>query len=143
MDNASPIQTNSGSFVPQIQTDWIISKSELEQIKDQSDVLLMDSRARDRYLGLTEPIDPIAGHIPSAINHPWNNNIDPQTSLFYDPDDLKSQWKQYLSSPNIIVYCGSGVTACVNLLALNQLDYNRPKLYLGGWSDWCSYQIQT
>jgi thiosulfate/3-mercaptopyruvate sulfurtransferase len=143
VDNAIPPQPDSGSFVPKIQADWIISKSELEQIKDQSDVLLIDSRARDRYLGLTEPIDPIAGHIPPAINHPWNNTIDPHTGLFYDIDHLKSQWEKYLPSPNIIIYCGSGVTACVNLLALNQLGYNHAKLYVGGWSDWCSYQIQT
>lgn len=101
---------------------------------------LVDSRERNRYLGLEEPIDPIAGHIPGAGNLPWMTATDAQ-GFFLEADQQWARWQQAgLAEPddNTWVYCGSGVTACVNLFAL-ALTGRRAGLYAGSWSDWCHH----
>lgn len=128
-----------GTFVPQLRADWVINIEQLKTCKDLPEVIVIDSRESDRYLGKQEPIDPIAGHIPGAINYPWQEVTDHQGYLH-----LKAQqqrWSNIVIEPKteIIVYCGSGVTACVNLLSLELAGISTGKLYAGGWSDWCSY----
>jgi thiosulfate/3-mercaptopyruvate sulfurtransferase len=100
--------------------------------------LLVDSREAPRYEGLLEPIDPVAGHIPGAVNHPWQGVSDEGGRLL----DLASQrehWGDSLDVGQMVVYCGSGVTACVNLFSLAMLGRDDALLYPGSWSDWCSY----
>lgn len=101
---------------------------------------LVDARERNRYLGLEEPIDPIAGHIPGAKNLPWMSATD-ERGYFLDADQQWARWQQAgLAEPdaNTWVYCGSGVTACVNLFAL-WLTGRQAGLYAGSWSDWCTH----
>ena len=99
---------------------------------------LIDSREYDRYLGLIEPIDPVAGHIPGAINRPWTEVTDGVGRVL--PENLqRERWRNILRSEQIVVYCGSGVTACVNLFSLHLLGRDDAILYGGSWSDWCSY----
>ena len=99
---------------------------------------LVDSREHNRYLGLEELIDPVAGHIPGALNRPWVCVTDDCEKLL--PNDMQSQhWGDILDSEKIVVYCGSGVTACVNLFSLHLLGRDDAILYPGSWSDWCSY----
>lgn len=100
--------------------------------------LLIDSREPDRYAGLAEPIDPIAGHIPGAVNLPWQSVTDDQ-GWIRDEQTLRAHFGGALETPELLVYCGSGVTACVNLFALALLGRGDAKLYAGSWSDWCSY----
>lgn len=100
--------------------------------------LLVDARESRRYAGLEEPIDPIAGHIPGAVNHPWQG-VTSDAGKVLDRAALKSLWGETLNAEQLVVYCGSGVTACVNLFALALLGREDATLYAGSWSDWCAY----
>jgi len=100
--------------------------------------LLVDSREAPRYAGLHEPIDPVAGHIPGSVNHPWQGLSD-DSGRMVDPDSQREHWGDTLGAEQLVVYCGSGVTACVNLFSLAMLGRDDAILYAGSWSDWCSY----
>lgn len=128
----------SGSFAAQLNPDWVVNIDTVKHRKDNPGVVLVDSRERDRYLGKRELIDPIADCIPGAVNYPWQDVTD---SLGYlrSLSELRERWADVQSSQEIMVYCGSGVTACVNLLSLEVAGIQGAKLYAGGWSDWCSY----
>lgn len=99
---------------------------------------LVDSRENRRYQGLEEPIDPVAGHIPGAVNHPWQGVTDDQGRVLPE-ERLRLHWGEALDAEQLVVYCGSGVTACVNLFSLALLGRDDPILYAGSWSDWCSH----
>ena len=99
---------------------------------------MVDSREERRYQGLEEPIDPIAGHIPGAINRPWQAVTSTDGKL-REAVDLRAHWGDVLEAEQLVVYCGSGVTACVNIFSLALLGREDATLYAGSWSDWCSY----
>src|SRR5690606_23239620 len=103
-----------------------------------SGALLVDSREPRRYAGLEEPIDPVAGHIPGAVNRPWQGVTD-SDGVVTDAAGLQAHWGDALAAEHLLVYCGSGVTACVNLFSLALLGKDDATLYAGSWSDWCSY----
>jgi len=128
----------SGNFSPVVQSDWTVDINDVRAAMDTSGSVLVDSRETVRYRGDREPIDPIAGHIPGAINYPWQQVTDERG--FINANLQADRWAslQNNNKTEIIVYCGSGVTACVNLLSLS-LAGQHAKLYVGGWSDWCSY----
>jgi len=101
---------------------------------------LVDARDPERYAGVHEPIDPRGGHIPGARNRFWKLNLDAD-GFFLPPELLRAQWLALLdgSSPGRVVsYCGSGVTACHNLLALAHAGIDGARLYPGSWSEYCS-----
>ena len=100
--------------------------------------MLVDSREPRRYLGLEEPIDPVAGHIPGARNWFWKDNLDEQ-GRWRSAEQLEERFAALPKDADIIVYCGSGVTACPNVLALEAAGYENVRLYAGSWSDWISY----
>jgi thiosulfate/3-mercaptopyruvate sulfurtransferase len=95
---------------------------------------IFDARAPDRYRGEVEPIDPKAGHIPGARNVPWRSNLGADWR-FLPPDDLRRQYAA-AKGREVIAYCGSGVSATVDLLALELAGHRGAKLYEGSWSDW-------
>lgn len=110
----------------------------LESISQHSDYLVVDVRSQARYDGKSEPIDLIAGHIPGAVNIPLTDNLD-VNGLFLAPDTLKNNYQTAfgdIKTQNIIVHCGSGVTACHTLLALDYAGMEIPTLYVGSWSEW-------
>lgn len=112
--------------------------AEVEQVAQNPDYLVIDVRDHDRYLGLVEPIDLIAGHIPGAINIPFSENLD-ANGLFKSPAELKALYQEAFAgrpTDHLIVHCGSGVTACHTLLAVAQAGLEIPKLYVGSWSEW-------
>jgi thiosulfate/3-mercaptopyruvate sulfurtransferase len=125
-------------FVPQLQPSQVVDIEAVKARKDLPGVALVDSRESDRYRGEREPIDPIAGHIPGAINYPWQEVADTQGYL-KSIAEQRDRWEQLNESEEILVYCGSGVTACVNLLSLKMAGIHAGKLYAGSWSDWISY----
>ncbi|MBV6627909.1 MAG: sulfurtransferase [Rivularia sp. (in: Bacteria)] len=127
-----------GKFVPHPQTEMIVDRETVKNSKDLSHVALVDSRDNERYQGIREPIDKIAGHIPGAMNYPWKEVTDSNGYLL-SPLQQKQRWAQLENSREILVYCGSGVTACVNLLSLELSSIHTGKLYPGSWSDWISY----
>jgi thiosulfate/3-mercaptopyruvate sulfurtransferase len=139
VSNQIPV-AQSGAFIPQPQRDWVLTIEEVKARKEADGVVLIDAREGDRYRGEREPIDPIAGHIEGALNYPWLEVTDSQG--FCQPLSLQQQrWQERESDREMILYCGSGVTACVNILSLTLAGYDNVKLYSGGWSDWCSYLI--
>jgi thiosulfate/3-mercaptopyruvate sulfurtransferase len=111
---------------------------EVEQVAQKPDYCVIDVRDTERYLGRTEPIDLIAGHIPGAINIPFSENLD-DNGFFLSPEVLREKYEKHISqlpTHNMIVHCGSGVTACHTLLALAHAGFEIPKLYVGSWSEW-------
>ena len=101
---------------------------------------LVDARAPERYRGDTEPIDKVGGHIPGAKNHFFQWNLDEQ-GLFRTPEELRAKIGASVGdapADQIVCYCGSGVTACHNLLAFEHAGLTGAKLYAGSWSEWSS-----
>jgi thiosulfate/3-mercaptopyruvate sulfurtransferase len=104
------------------------------------DAVLLDARAPERYRGDVEPIDRVPGHIPGAINYPFQQNVDGQ-GVFLPAGDLRRQFSATLGGTppdHVVCYCGSGVTACQNLLAMEHAGLHGAKLYAGSWSEWSS-----
>lgn len=111
---------------------------EVERVRQSDDYIVIDVRDANRYAGLTEPIDLIAGHIPGAINIPFTENLDAD-GRFLGPEVLKDKYifaLEKVQPQNVIVHCGSGITACHTLLALDYAGLPIPKLYVGSWSEW-------
>ena len=100
--------------------------------------LVIDARAPERFAGTIEPIDPIAGHVPGAVNHPFSDNL-MSDGRFLPAAELRRRWQRRLAGTlpeNTILMCGSGVTACHNLLAMELAGLPGAKLYAGSWSEW-------
>lgn len=127
-----------GQVIPQARSHWLRTVEDVEVHLNTSSTVLIDSREAARYRGEQEPIDPIAGHIPGAINYPWQGVTDEQ-GYAQAIAAQKQRWEPLPAEANITVYCGSGVTACVNLLSLELAGRSGATLYAGSWSDWCSY----
>jgi thiosulfate/3-mercaptopyruvate sulfurtransferase len=115
-------------------------RQRVRSIQDSAAHILIDSREPDRYLGKTEPIDPRAGHIPGAVNYPWQD-VSASDGFILPVDGHRERWGAISREMEPIVYCGSGVTACVNLLSMELAGISGAKLYPGSWSDWCSYDL--
>lgn len=101
---------------------------------------VVDARAPARFRGELEPLDPVAGHIPGALNRPFGDNFEP-SGLFKQPDVLRQEWERLLArkDPATVVHqCGSGVSALPNLLAMELAGLGRTRLYAGSWSAWCN-----
>lgn len=100
------------------------------------DTILVDARAADRYRGVSEPVDPRAGHIPGAINVPLTENLD--SGRFRSIGDLVNRFAEagVEADTDVVVHCGSGVTACHVILAAEVAGFPRPNLYVGSWSEW-------
>ena len=128
-----PDTANAPSASLTARTDLLASADELLM----PDVLLVDARARPRYLGETEPIDRVAGHIPGAVNVPWMDNL-AEDGTFRSPTELAARWHALGGSEHAVAYCGSGVTACHNILAAAAAGLPMPRLYAPSWSGWIS-----
>jgi thiosulfate/3-mercaptopyruvate sulfurtransferase len=121
----------------------VASTAELEEIIASgqlagSDLVLVDARSADRFAGHNETIDPVAGHIPGARNHPFTDNVD-TAGRFLDRGTLRERFAKTLEGvpPDaVICMCGSGVTACQNLLAMEVAGLQGARLYAGSWSEW-------
>ncbi|MGE3725521.1 MAG: sulfurtransferase [Candidatus Sericytochromatia bacterium] len=126
-----------GDFEPELQPQFLASVEELRA--PAPDVVVLDARSAERYRGESEPLDARAGHIPGALNRPFAENLAGQ--LFKSPEDLRTEMLALGLRPEqeIIVYCGSGVTANHTLVALAEAGFQRGRLYPGSWSDWVSY----
>ncbi len=122
-------------------SDWklkTVKIEEVDQLKKQKNFKIIDVRSPERYRGESEPIDLIAGHIPGAINIPYETNLD-QNGLFLAPEVLKQKYIKALEntpSGDAVFHCGSGVTACHSILATAYAGLEIPKLYVGSWSEW-------
>jgi thiosulfate/3-mercaptopyruvate sulfurtransferase len=125
------------TFTPRQQEGWVVTTHEIMGLEQEGDILL-DARAPERYRGEVEPIDPVAGHIPGALNYPLTNNID-ENGQFKEDACLRTQLVELIGetgAPQVIHYCGSGVSACHNILAMEHAGMHGSKLYAGSWSEW-------
>lgn len=118
----------------------MVSTQMLEQGLADRSLLLVDARSAARYRGDEEPIDPVAGHIPGALNRPATDNLDSE-QCFLSAEQLRSEWQSLLGeyAPEVVVHsCGSGVTACHNLFAMEMAGLPGSRLYAPSWSGWIS-----
>lgn len=125
-------------FTGEMDESNVVSTAEMERIVADGSMLILDARAPERYRGDVEPIDPVAGHIPGAVNDWYLENLNPD-GTFLKVDLLAEKYTRVLNgrSPgSVVVYCGSGVTSCHLLLAMEYAGYPGAKLYAGSWSEW-------
>jgi thiosulfate/3-mercaptopyruvate sulfurtransferase len=108
---------------------------------DSLQMLVVDARGADRFRGENETLDPVGGHIPGAVNRCFAENLDAERCCFKPADQLRREYLELLAgrpATQVVQQCGSGVTACHNLLAMEVAGLPGAKLYPGSWSEWCS-----
>ena len=128
-------KNRSGSFNGVPRGDMFVTREQIDACP-----LLVDSREPARYRGEFEPIDPVAGHIPGALNHYWKLNLD-QNGSFLPAQQIRYDFTRLFNGvmpEQVVFYCGSGVTACHNLVAAHYAGLPLPRLYAGSWSEWCT-----
>jgi thiosulfate/3-mercaptopyruvate sulfurtransferase len=137
-----PVTTEPGSrpprkFVARASNATSVTTAQLEQSLAGKKTALIDARGADRFAGENETIDPVAGHIPGARNRPFTQNLDAE-GRFLAPDALRRGFADVIGSDaeNVVSMCGSGVTACHNLLAMEIAGLRGAHLYPGSWSEW-------
>jgi thiosulfate/3-mercaptopyruvate sulfurtransferase len=107
----------------------------------KADMLLLDARNPERFAGRNESLDPVGGHIPGAVNRFFLDNLDDSGVFFKPADELRAEFEELLGegdAKSVVQSCGSGVTACHNLLAMEIAGLKGSRLYAGSWSEWCS-----
>lgn len=135
----------SATFRPYVNEAAWLNALEVQNSLARKAICLIDARTPERYRGEQEPIDPVAGHIPYALNRAFQLNLD-GNGLFLPAEQLREQFKQLMgpTAPEQVVhYCGSGVTACHNLLAMEHAGLTGSKLYAGSWSEWIRNKNRT
>jgi thiosulfate/3-mercaptopyruvate sulfurtransferase len=115
---------------------------DFEDVRKLTGVPLLDARAGERYRGEKEPVDPKAGHIPGALSAPWNDNLGPD-GRFKSHEQLRERFAELGADgeAGAVVYCGSGVNATHDLLAMEVAGLHRGRLYAGSWSDWSNRDL--
>jgi thiosulfate/3-mercaptopyruvate sulfurtransferase len=134
LETATP-SPSPATFVARPRPELVLGKGEV--LEGRASLLLLDARASERYRGEVEPIDPRAGHIPGARNAPFTGNLTSgAVAVFRSADELRRRYSELGAGARTpVVYCGSGVTACHDLLALH-LAGLPGRLYAGSWSEW-------
>jgi thiosulfate/3-mercaptopyruvate sulfurtransferase len=129
-----------GRFVPRPLLGATVDAAFVERFREAPDVRLIDARAADRFAGRNETIDPVAGHVPGAVNRFWKSNLQ-DDGRFKPPQVLRAEFDALLAGrdPAAVVHmCGSGVTACHNAFAMELAGLPAGRLYPGSWSEWCA-----
>jgi len=124
-------------FTPAPRAGWRLSVSE---VQSGVEGVLVDARSPERFRGINETLDPVGGHIPGACNYFFQQNLTPEKT-FKSPDDLRAQWTTLLGghpASDVVMYCGSGVTACHNLLSMEVAGLSGARIYPGSWSEYCA-----
>jgi thiosulfate/3-mercaptopyruvate sulfurtransferase len=125
-------------FQPRVQPQMVATMENVKAKLQDPETVIIDSREAVRYRGEKEPIDPVAGHIPGAKHYFFKEAFAEEGQL-KQSEALEEHFANIPKDKEVIVYCGSGVTATPNILALREAGYHRVKLYAGSWSDWISY----
>ncbi|NAZ09604.1 sulfurtransferase [Agaribacter marinus] len=132
-------QLTEKQFIPNIRSDQTVDMETVKEKVMSKSAVLIDSRSKDRYLGDSEPLYARAGHIPGAENYFWKDVLSAD-GKWKNKESLEKQFANIAKDEEVIVSCGSGVSACPNILALKSLGYKNVKLYPGSFSDWISYE---
>jgi len=128
----------NGQFECRLNDSLLASADKVDAWRRSSKHRVVDAREKERYRGETEPIDPVAGRIPGAVSIPYRENLD-EEGFFKSPGELRELFEKHLggiSPENVICYCGSGVTAALNLVGLHHAGLDGAQLYIGSWSEW-------
>jgi thiosulfate/3-mercaptopyruvate sulfurtransferase len=136
--DADEPRVTPATFVARPRPDQAVMLAELVPALADRSVVLIDARSADRFAGQNESIDPVAGHVPGARNHPFMSNLDAERR-FLPARVLRERWSKTLgdaSADRVVTMCGSGVTACHDLLALQVAGLAGARLYPGSWSEW-------
>jgi thiosulfate/3-mercaptopyruvate sulfurtransferase len=143
---AQDLEMNSGEehihqSTIKIPENWQLPTVQIQEVEDTLKTgksIVIDVRDAYRYRGESEPIDPVAGHIPGAINIPLTENL-VDNLLFLSPKKLQEKYDAFFAenTKEVIIHCGSGVTACHTILAMDYAGFPIPKLFVGSWSEWC------
>ncbi len=118
----------------------VVTYEDLLHNIDTRERLVVDARAEDRFAGQNETLDPVGGHIPGAVNYFYKHNLNPD-GTFKTSEQLTAQFQAVIGQRRaefLVMQCGSGVSACHNLLALQMVGLGTAPLYVGSWSEWCS-----
>jgi len=132
-------------FQPALRTGQVVETQEVMAMRKDERARLVDSRTSDRFAGQNETIDPVAGHIPGAANLPYPDTARPDGSSL-DPETLRSLFRKRLGNVDpgtIAFYCGSGVTAARNVLAMEHAGLPGSRLYAGSWSEWIQHSKEV
>jgi thiosulfate/3-mercaptopyruvate sulfurtransferase len=132
-------EISASTFTPRTQ-DNLVDARHVESHLGRDDCIVVDARSADRFRGENETLDPVGGHIPGARNHPFMQNVD-EEGRFKPAAALRQSFSDLLRGmkpENVVHQCGSGVTACHNLLAMEISGLKGSRLYPGSWSEWCS-----
>ncbi|WP_444901500.1 sulfurtransferase [Microbulbifer sp. SSSA007] len=140
LSTIEPIAPKSGTFTARPKENLLVHYEAVKEGLNGASWQLVDARDSQRFNGIQEPIDPIAGHIPSAINQPWQNVTDKNTGKVKSTKELQAQFGSLGEGKPLLNYCGSGVTACVNVFGQYLAGRKDSLLYPGSWSDWCAHQ---
>lgn len=136
---AIPSLVSGEEYSVQLQENMLVKHDYVFDQIGNDNVIIIDSRDGARYRGEVEPIDKKAGHIPTALNYFWTENKDRQ-GKWKDEAALVDRFSALDKDKEIIVYCGSGVTATPNVFALQEAGFHNVKLYAGSWSEWSSLE---
>lgn len=120
--------------------DWVVTADEVLANIDRGDFVVVDARGPDRFRGENETIDPVGGHIPGALNRFFRDNLDAE-GMFRPAVELRREFLALLAGvppEKVVMQCGSGVSACHNLVAMEMAGLPGARLYAGSWSEWCS-----
>jgi thiosulfate/3-mercaptopyruvate sulfurtransferase len=125
------------TLTPRVRDGWRLTADEVAAQLGRPDVRLVDARAKERYMGQNETIDKVAGHIPGARSCFFGQNLT-EAKTFKSPAALRAQWAPIVGDDpsRVVMYCGSGVTACHNLLALEVAGLPGARIFPGSWSEW-------
>lgn len=127
------------TYLATVQHNMLVEMDEVRELLGSEGVTLIDSREAPRYRGEVEPIDRVAGHIPGAINRFWKDSLT-ESGAWKDVDAQSDRFHDLDKNGDLIVYCGSGVTATPNVIALQEAGFTKVRLYAGSWSDWSSVE---
>lgn len=136
LEEGEPVAPSATNYPPMTPAAVTVEADAL--VREESGLQLVDARATERFRGDVEPIDPVAGHVPGALNRPFACNLD-SDGRWRAPEALRAEWQGLLgdrTNESIVHMCGSGVTACHNVLAMEYAGLPGSRLYPGSWSEW-------
>ncbi|MFG6114579.1 sulfurtransferase [Halobacillus sp. MO56] len=139
LEKEAPRLERTASYPIELQPDMACGEAYVRARQEEKDTALVDSRSFERYAGWKEPIDIKSGHIPGAVQYDWVD-VYKKDGTWKSKAELQQHFQELSDQKEIIVYCGSGVTAASNVIGLWEAGMDQVKLYVGSFSDWISYQ---
>jgi thiosulfate/3-mercaptopyruvate sulfurtransferase len=138
--SATPPRIHATHFVANLRPGLVVDAGAVQAATEDRSGVVIDARAEERFSGDVEPLDPVAGHVPGAVNLPWEDNLD-MDGTFLSSEELRELYEDIVgkrSPSHVFAMCGSGVTACHNLVAMEIAGISGARLYAGSWSEWIS-----